>query len=225
MFGLFGLCFVLFSSRAFSGWYDSGYIEFRQPDRTPFIGREYGDEFIYYRETESGHRYIRESDGWYYYAIVDGNGDLVSSGNRVGIDGAPAQSYQTEYAGAKLQEIETRRAEFETQVALAGQLLCERVEQARTQGVPATMKLGVILVEFQDSTHYDPNEPPRIGGYLKADFDSMLFSESFWYKPNPTPQDPSPPPETHAVFGSMRDYYWQMSRANGHLELLLFPAL
>ncbi len=44
---------------------------------------------------------------------------------------------------------------------------------------PATISLGVILVEFTDRSHYT-RQPDCPNGYLKQDFENMLFSDNFY---------------------------------------------
>lgn len=81
------------------------------------------------------------------------------------------------------------------------------------------MKVGIILIEFKDVKHYKSPPPPfgnRPDGYLKADFDSMMFSYNYWYAPDP--QFDSPHPENELVFGSFRDYWDQMSRGKLRIE-------
>ena len=46
-------------------------------------------------------------------------------------------------------------------------------------------------------------------------FSNKNDSNFNWYKPNPQPpNDPSPFPENDAVFGSLRDYWWEVSRGD-----------
>lgn len=69
--------------------------------------------------------------------------------------------------------------------------------------LPATISLGVILVEFTDRLHYT-RQPDRPNGYLKQDFENMLFTDDFYL-------DPLLHPENEAVFGSLKDYYQENS--------------
>ena len=57
------LVVVIFVNSVFAAYHDSGYIEFRQPNEVTFVGREWGDEFFFQRETQSGYQYVKESDG------------------------------------------------------------------------------------------------------------------------------------------------------------------
>jgi hypothetical protein len=125
LYALLGL-FILGAGDLCAGYYDSGFIQFQQPNGTTFIGREYGDEFIFYRETPEGYRYVQGVDAWYYYAIVNAEGNLVASTIRVANDPAPAYAYRAEFTGQKLAEIQARRSEFEAQVELNGQWFRQR---------------------------------------------------------------------------------------------------
>ena len=60
-----------------------------QPDGSTFISRSYGDEFTKITTTAEGHAIIRDSDGWWCYAIYNSDGTKYSSGHHVGAD-APA---------------------------------------------------------------------------------------------------------------------------------------
>lgn len=218
LYALLGL-FILGAGDLCAGYYDSGFIQFQQPNGTTFIGREYGDEFIFYRETEAGYRYVLSANGWYYYCSSDSRGDLIATSSRVAIDSPPSVSYHAEYAGHKLAEIRLRRAEFENQVQVNGEWFNQTQQRFRAIHQPTTLNVGVILVEFTDVKHRRTTE--RALGYLSADFDSMLFSQHFWYAPKESTQYTSPHPEGHYLYGSMRDYYWDMSRPNGDSSALI----
>jgi hypothetical protein len=68
---------------------------------------------------------------------------------------------------------------------------------------PAPISIGVILVEFTDRTHYTGGTRPN--GYLKSDFEDMLFSDNFYVSP------PKFNPENESVFGSLKDWYQENS--------------
>lgn len=86
--------------------------------------------------------------------------------------------------------------------------------QRNAEGRPLVVRVNVLLVEFLDVTHSNPNIPPRVGGYLKADFDSMLFSHSWWHGG----QNNDRHPEGDSIFGSLRDFYEQMSLGKFQVE-------
>jgi len=80
-------------------------------------------------------------------------------------------------------------------------------------GLPAvTLKVGIILIEFKDTTHY--TAPYRPYGYTKVDFDSLMFSHNYWIGSGLE----SPHPEDEELFGSFRDYWHQMSRGKLKIE-------
>jgi hypothetical protein len=76
--------------------FDTGMITLQQPDRTEFTGRIWGDEFIYWMETEDGYRFVQTFDGWFYYATLDENGEYAPTEYKVSIDTPPVESYQLE---------------------------------------------------------------------------------------------------------------------------------
>lgn len=57
--------------------FDTGMITLKQPNDVEFIGRIWGDEFIYWMETENGYRFVETFEGWYYYATLDQNGEYA----------------------------------------------------------------------------------------------------------------------------------------------------
>ena len=78
-----------------------------------------------------------------------------------------------------------------------------------------TLRIAVILVEFQDFRHYTGGTRPS--GYFRADFDSMLFSRTSWYAPAESLQYSSRHPERDRLYGSFRNYWNQISR--GRLQV------
>lgn len=186
--------------------FDTGMSELQQPDETTFIGRIWGDEFFYWMETEDGYRFVQSGDGWYYYATLDQYGEFTPTIYNVGIDSPPPSSYQLERTQARIDEINQQIQEFNEQIEINSQWYAQK--QVEAQGQPVTLKVAIILIEFKDVKHFDPDEFPRLGGYLKSDFDSMMFSSNYWYDITA----PTPHPENELLFGSFRDYWHQMSK-------------
>jgi hypothetical protein len=212
---------MLFNGVSKAAPFDTGFRQWSQPNSITFVGREWGDEFFWWAETETGHRYLQLSNGWYYYATLDANGDFAPTSYRVGIDAPPANSYKLERLQARTVSIDQSRERFNTQIELNAQRFLQKLAQARALGQPVVKRLAVILVEFPDAPHFqDPQHPRRPFGYLRADFDGLLFSQNFWYAPAESSLV-SPHPEQHPVYGSMRDYWWQMSRPNGSAGALI----
>jgi M6 family metalloprotease-like protein len=194
--------------------FDTGMITFTQPNDATFTGRMWGDEFIWWAETEDGYRFIQSGDGWYYYATLDESGEYAPTMYKVGIDTPPGSSYQLERTQTRIDEISEQVQEFNEQIELNRQWFAQ--EQLEAQGQPLTLKVGIIVIEFSDIEHYKTTEPPnnRPDGYFTSDFDSLMFSYDYWFEPNPRPGFPSPHPENEPVFGSFRDYWHQMSLGN-----------
>lgn len=74
------------------------------------------------------------------------------------------------------------------------------------------MKVGIILIGFTDTLHYQGGNRPN--GYLTADFDSLMFSNNYWIGSGVN----SPHPEGEEVFGSFRDYWDQISLGKLKIE-------
>ena len=79
--------------------------------------------------------------------------------------------------------------------------------------VPDSLSLGVILIQFSDwETNKDAegsNGPAPVyeaGKYKFQHFNNMLFSEAIYIESDLHP-------DNHDVFGSMRDYYLEVSHA------------
>ncbi|MDZ7275129.1 MAG: hypothetical protein ONB50_15730 [candidate division KSB1 bacterium] len=72
--------------------------------------------------------------------------------------------------------------------------------------LPATISVGVILVEFTDRLHFT-RTPDLPNGYLKLHFENMLFSDDFYYT---TPNSVTSP-DGEDVYGSVKDWYQENS--------------
>jgi M6 family metalloprotease-like protein len=201
-------CSVVIKSAPF----DTGMITLKQPNEKEFIGRMWGDEFIWWAETEDGYRFIETGEGWYCYATLDQNGEYTPTNYKVGLDSPPSSAYQLERTQARLDEIAEQIEQFNVQIELNRQWFEQK--QAEAQGQPVALKIGIILIEFTDTTHYK-TEPQgnRPNGYFSTDFDSMMFSYNYWVGGINNPKHP----EGEKIFGSFRDYWYQMSK--GRLKI------
>ena len=208
---IFIFIFTLFDNPS-AAPFDSGMITLQQPDRTEFTGRIWGDEFIYWMETDDGYRFVQTFDGWFYYATLDQNGEYAPTNYKVGIDSPPASSYLLERSQTRLDEIKEEIEQFNEQIELNRLWYAQKQTEADLTGQPVTLKVGVILIEFTDTTHY--TAPYRPDGYTSVDFDSMMFSYNYWIGI----QGNQKHPEEEEIFGSFRDYWHQMSRGKLRIE-------
>lgn len=193
--------------------FDTGMITLTQPNDITFTGRIWGDEFIYWMETEGGYRFIETFDGWFYYATLDQTGEYIATSYKVGIDSPPVSSYKLERSQARLNEIEEEKEQFNEQIELNRQWFTQKQAEADANQEPVTLEVGIVLIEFQDVKHFE-NETNRPDGYLTADFDSMMFSYNYWYDVT----SPTPHPENELIFGSFRDYWDQISLGKLKIE-------
>lgn len=98
---------AIFSIFVYAIGIDTGMIEWKQPNDVTFIGSAWGDEFRWWMETEDGYRFVQGSGKYYYYAVLDENGEFAPSESKVGIDPPLAQSYQLERSASREAEIDT----------------------------------------------------------------------------------------------------------------------
>jgi hypothetical protein len=68
---------LVFGSLAIGGSFETGYVEWTQPDEKTFMGKAWGDEYSGWFETEDGYRFVTGPDGWHYYATLDEWGEFA----------------------------------------------------------------------------------------------------------------------------------------------------
>jgi len=202
--GLVALAVVVAITSIAQALPDDGHLRgFHQPDSSMFLGRGFGDEFLHRFETEDGYTFVKSySDGWYYYAQQDGQGDLVPTEWRVGtVDPAEKGIPQhLDYGEAKKQEAE----------AIRDSVNAERVPEP----IYGPRSLAVILIEFPDQGHYichPPQSDPH--PFSLDDFSNLFFSDEVYldYAPRCDEERTEQP---DLVFGSMNDYWQEVSYGN-----------
>ncbi len=143
------------------GW-DSDYIEWEQPNGIKFTARWYGDEFEWWMETNDEFRIILNlTDGYYYYAVLDTDGEYTPSGKKVAIDSPLQESYKLDRSASRQAVIDAEREAFNTQLELISQEFTTRQSIARASNRNVSLNMAVLLVEFSDFYHYtsDPEGP------------------------------------------------------------------
>ena len=144
---------------------------FTQPDGSTFQVRRYGDEFLKVITTTQGHAIVRNSEGWWCYAIYNNDGSKESSGFKVGCDTpsdvlSRSKDIPHEALAANAQR---KRVPF----AQEGEGILRRTLKAqgvRQQSNTATTKHGlVILAQYSDVKFK----------YKKQDFVNMLTSKGY----------------------------------------------
>jgi hypothetical protein len=151
--------FVLVTA-ASATYFDTGWVEFRQPNGATFIGRMWGDEWDNTFQTVDGYPFDKNStDGFYYFAFSQRDGIYQLSNLRVGID---------------LQRNIPRNlsAHIPRPVGLGKQ---SANPSGPAQATAVTWTLKVIMVEFQDA-HGNSS-------WTRTNFSNMLFSSNFYKSP------------------------------------------
>ncbi|MBI4546467.1 MAG: T9SS type A sorting domain-containing protein [Ignavibacteriae bacterium] len=219
--------------------FNTGLTTWSQPNSVTFTAKAWGDEHRTWMETQDGYRFVQGPNGWYYYATLDASGEFAPTSYRVGIDSPPASSYQLQRSAAREAEIDAFIAQNDSGIAIQAQKYKQLQAQRNAQGRPLTIKINVICVEFSDKPHYRDTIPPITwsNGYLKSDFEKMLFSGNNEWFDTVTTDENITHPENEPVFGSFRDYWDQMSlgkfqiqgrvvnptNANGTPQWISFP--
>ncbi len=195
----FLLSFSASPIKSFGMPYDSGFIEFVQPNGQSFIARFWGDEFIWWMEDENGYRIVQGMDGYYYYAQLNANGEYEPTDKLVGKSFPPKVSFRLERSASRLAEIENERSIFEAEQQSKMDAL-----EAGSPLYPTTntFNLAVVLIDFADNLSAEKNYPKQL-------FDSLFFSTNYWIIDE---DENTPHPEGKAVFGSFRDYYTNQSQ-------------
>lgn len=125
---------------------------FTQPDGTTFIGKLWGDEWLSGYETKDNYTIIKDKkSGYWYYADVDSNMQLISNGVAVG-KGIPNE-LKPNIRPEKVKNIENRMLKQNNTKPLA------------TVSSIGTAKFPVLLVNFQDTS----------STYGASDFNRLLF--------------------------------------------------
>ncbi|MBI5217182.1 MAG: T9SS type A sorting domain-containing protein [Ignavibacteriae bacterium] len=201
---------VIICMNMYSAPLDTKMVQWMQPNGVTFMGRMWGDEFFHWCETDSGYRFVQGDSNWYFYATLDSYGEFAPTIYRVGIDIPPASSYHLERSASRITELEQLRDDANEELEfLAGQN--QEIMSGNT--FPIVRTLGVILVEFPPANqkHYtNTNDSLLRFGYKKASFDSLFFSRNYWIGAAGN----NIHPEHEQIFGSVRDYYEQMSVGN-----------
>ncbi len=151
----------LFSKSAFADYWDTGWIEFKQPDGTMFIGRILGDEFEFQNITKDGYPFEKNpKDNYYYYAQDTVKYKYILSEKKVGIDKALGITRNLKVT------MDQRPVDSPT----------FKNENGLNKTATTTYTLKVILVEFSDIG--------GTGSYAKSDYEDMLSGSSYTLDPN-----------------------------------------
>ncbi|NHZ86758.1 MAG: hypothetical protein GWP19_12930, partial [Planctomycetia bacterium] len=198
---------IVLTNKMYADYYDTGMIEWSQPNGIIFIGKGWGDEFAFQYETNTGYRFVLNTDGYYYYAILDSVGEFTASENKVNIDSPLAFSYKLERSAIRKTEIEAEIEAFNQEVENNRIDYLQR--QASSGGLRETINLGVLFIDFSSDDHMQNYPSP---------FEGMLFSVNEWIgQPTQENNYTTPHPQNHNIYGSLRDYYWDQSQ--GQIEI------
>ncbi len=198
--------FILYGQVFMQGFMDTGFIKWHQPNGIEFIARSWGDEYLNWMKTKDGYMIVDSPEGWYYYAILDKSGEFTASNAKVGIDNPPKISYELRRTSKRISELNNERLQVAQRRYNKRMSLISSGTTTNT-----TVKLGVVLIDFP--TNRRRTEVHGQDGYYKIDFENMIFSTDYWYSKEDKVGNViyTPHPDSERVFGSLRDYYDEMS--------------
>ncbi len=191
---------------SFASINDYGIKEYRQPNGLTFKAWSFSDEHGAYLQTLDGYMIEKnQKDSYYYYRSIDKKGEFFSTNAKVLIDD-PIKNHIRKYL-LSTEEWRNKIYKRNTYVLNKG------INRINTL---TTCTLKIILVEFSDIKHSDsrywPMNPGLYGTaranytrYSRTDFTNMISSYNTY---NTTSPDGEP------VYGSMNDYYKDMSNNN-----------
>lgn len=141
----------------------------QQPNGDIFQAKQFGDEYIHWIETLDGYTIIKDGNGWWTYAHIDGSKQLASSLIRV--DDPDKQNLEKhikpipglrkiQYSSSSPKPIDIDIKSIEKQI----------VVENNPSGITTNEKVLVILVNFTDVTQ-QPN-------HTKAYYDDLIFNRT-----------------------------------------------
>jgi M6 family metalloprotease-like protein len=204
---------LLFVTQVVASNFNNGSTTWSQPNNAIFTANTWGDEYRVWMETQEGYRFVPGSDGWYYYACLDSRGEFFPTQYRVGVDQPPTSSYKLERSSEREAEINRFIADKDSCAKIQSEIYKQLQIARNSEGRPLVVRINIILVEFNNRIHYTGGN--RLSGYLVTDFEKEFFSENQWYDPEGVLNIH---PEGDKIFGSMRDYYHQMSLGKFRVE-------
>ena len=196
---------------------DAEVVAYLQPNEgTPvtFDAKFWGNTILWERETTSGYTIVlNEATGYWCYAILSDAGNYISSSLKVGIDNPVGITQHLRRSPECLAELASLLADFDAGITAAYadyQLHRDELHE---------FTLAILFFEFEDVRHKGDEENP---GYTSGDIELMFLSEGV-YKGARSDQDPpAQTPEGEEPFGSVRDWFGEMS--SGYDDNVLISA-
>lgn len=125
-------------------------ISVRLPDGSALTIRIYGDEYFRYTTTDDGYTIAQKNDGYYYYADINGSGNVTTGNIRAHDSGSRGM------AESAMLSVKTKGIAVSAVTTRSGEM---RRAMQMQKAVPATgkRKFLVILAEFSDLGFKTPN--------------------------------------------------------------------
>ena len=144
--------FLLFlSSIAFAIPVRRGNAVYTQPDGSTFTVTIKGDEWGRIRTTDDGCAIVKDTDGWWCYAIYDSEGKMKSTGHHVGDAPAEIKSASRNIPYATIAENAARKRKIGQEKALKTlEVIRNQVVQTKSGNASIQKRELILLVQFDD---------------------------------------------------------------------------
>jgi len=100
---------LIVTAIGYADYFDSGMIIWKQPNGVEFSARLKIDEYSFHMETNNDFTLKKGKDGYFYYAVLNKEGEYAASDKKVGIDQPLQVSYKLTRSHTRLLQIEERK--------------------------------------------------------------------------------------------------------------------
>ena len=167
-------------------------IEITQPDGSALTIVQKGDEFVSWIETTDGFSIVKNADGIFEYATLNGTGNVVPSGVRV--REVPERTASEAAFVTSISKTSIRAKYYEAAQDKTMQLRTSKVSTTARSPVVGTKKVLCILMDFTD----------RPFSQAQNGFDDLMNQAGY---------------NANSAQGSVKDYYMENSYGQLNLEI------
>jgi len=178
------------------------YVQPNEGTPVTFDGKLWGNSLLWEQETTTGYTFVlNEVTGYWCYAILNSAGYYVPSLLEVGIDNPVGISQHLRRSAACLVQIASLQDDFDDMVADAYDASQLRRDQ------PDEYELAILFFEFEDIKHKHVGDVK----FTQENVELMFISEGVYKGVRSDEDPPATTPEGEEPFGSVRDWFLDMS--------------
>ncbi|OIO66444.1 MAG: hypothetical protein AUJ47_01435 [Candidatus Marinimicrobia bacterium CG1_02_48_14] len=201
---MFLLLVIVYSLLGFE-YHNTGFRTILQPDGTTFTAESGGSFYLPYNITDDGYQVVQDVDGWWYYAILDADGDFTPSAKRAAIDNPPNESYHLTRSPERVAVLNVLADSMNTAYWNNARYYREEIRDTGRE----LWTFGIVLVRFTDVGPHTNSTYPN--GFPASAYTNMFFSQGHYYD---SQQNGIFTPTGDSTYGSFYDYWHEQSQAN-----------